>query len=148
MFCFEKRLPPGFVQSEESIVIDPVALCAVLADDLPYRTIRTVHFRSRCPSILCCNGRGNRGRQSNHEKQNSRTKCDFLHYRFHPTILHQRPVPSSQPREPSRTVTQIFPVDAVQVEDAQQHVRAPLHVVGKDDVTISLESSVDLADEL
>ena len=34
------------------------------------------------------------------------------------------------------------------IDNAQQHVRTPLQIVGKDDVTIPFERSVDATDEL
>src|SRR5437660_6627046 len=55
---------------------------------------------------------------------------------------------SSQPGKPPGAVTETIPMDAVQIENAQQHVRTSLHVVGKDDVAIPFERSVYAADEL
>ena len=39
-------------------------------------------------------------------------------------------------------------MNAVQIENAQQHVRTPLYVIRKHNVTVSFESAIHLADEL
>src|SRR5438874_12863357 len=50
---------------------------------------------------------------------------------------------SNKSRQTPGAVTETIPVDAIQIEDAQQHVGTPLHVVGKDNVTIPFERSID-----
>ena len=38
-------------------------------------------------------------------------------------------------------------MNPIKIEKAQQHVRAPLHIVGKDNVTIPFESTIHSSDE-
>src|SRR5438132_14425442 len=71
MLGFYQRLPSGFVQSEEGVVIDPMALNAILPYDLPYRTIRPVHFRPRRSPILCGERQGRNSSQNRDSDQNS-----------------------------------------------------------------------------
>src|SRR5258708_27246259 len=50
MLRLEKRLPSGSVEGEKSIIVDTVACGAVLAYDLPHRTVGPGHLRPRWPS--------------------------------------------------------------------------------------------------
>src|SRR5262245_59605555 len=56
--------------------------------------------------------------------------------------------PSSETRKASCAVTKAVLMDAIQIQNTQEHVGTPLHVVRKDNVTIPFERSVDSADEL
>ena len=38
-------------------------------------------------------------------------------------------------------------MDSIEIENAQQHVRTPLHIVWEDDVAIPFESAIDFADQ-
>src|ERR1051326_2389435 len=118
MLGLQKRLPSGLVQSEKSIVIDAMALSGVFPNDLPYGTVRPIYFRPCRRSILSDSGQG---------QQHGQRKQRF-DYRF----LHHAPCGSSQSGKTSCAVAKAVAVDAVQIEQAQQHVRTSLFVVGKD----------------
>src|SRR6266508_359570 len=57
--------------------------------------------------------------------------------------------PTPARTRPCRSIARpdLVRVDPVQVQDAQQHVRGALRVVGEHEVTVSLERAVDAADE-
>src|SRR5262249_11852265 len=74
---FEQRLPSIPVQSEECIVIDPMALDTVLTYDLPYWTVRPIHFRPCWSSIL-----------RRYRSDQARGQCN-REYRLHLKPLHQ-----------------------------------------------------------
>src|SRR5215467_1809914 len=58
------------------------------------------------------------------------------------------PAGSGQSGKTSCAVAETVTVDTVQIEQTQQHVRTSLYIVGKDNMTISLEGSVNAANEL
>src|SRR5713226_8773146 len=92
MFGFDERLPSGSVQTEKGIIIDPMALRAVLAYDLPYGTVRPVHLRPRCSSSLRGGWRGDGDRQHGSRDQNNQAYSGFSYYRFHQVSPGRRPV--------------------------------------------------------
>ena len=54
---------------------------------------------------------------------------------------------SREAREAAGAVPQAVPMNIVQIEKAQEHVRAPLNVVGKNNMTVTLECPIDFTDQ-
>src|SRR4029453_6707588 len=57
-------------------------------------------------------------------------------------------ISSDEPRQTSSAVPDMIQMNVIKVEDAQQHIRVPLHVIGEHDVTVPLEFAVDSTDKL
>src|SRR5205814_10467061 len=115
----QQGLPARFIESEERVVIDSVALRAVLSNHLPYRPIRPVDFRPRCAAVLRGDRQCGRYGERGHYDQSCRPNGRFVQRQFHTPLS----LLSSQTRKTSGTVAEAVAMDTVQIEKTQEHVR-------------------------